>query len=82
VRILWDEPKRRKVLAERGLDFADVTIEFLLEEATAVASKHGRLLVVGTLKGKPVAVIYSRLGTEALSIVTMRPPSRKERKLL
>jgi uncharacterized DUF497 family protein len=63
-----------------GLDFAEVTVEFLLGEATAVASNGGRLLVVGTLNGKPV--VYALLGTEALSIVTMRAPSRKKRELL
>jgi uncharacterized protein (DUF4415 family) len=45
-KIVWDEPKRRKVLEERGLDFADVTPEFLARAVT-VEERGVRRLVVG-----------------------------------
>jgi uncharacterized DUF497 family protein len=81
VRILWDEPKRRKVLAERGLDLAGVTVEFLAGAVT-VARRGDLRLVVGMLRGRAVAVVYLPLGSEAISVVTMRPASVKERSLL
>jgi uncharacterized DUF497 family protein len=80
MKIVWDEPKRRSVLRERGLDFADVTIEFLA--AAHIIASRDRFKAVGMLRGQPVAVVYARLGSEAVSIVTMRPASRKERRSL
>ena len=68
------------MLRERGLDFADVTAEFLT--AAHLTASRGRFKAVGMLRGKPVAVVYARLGSEAVSIVTMRPASRKERSQL
>lgn len=79
--ITWDEPKRRKVLDERGLDFAQVTAAFLAS-AVPVAERDRRRLVVGLLEGRAVAVVYAPLGDEAVAIVTMRPASKAERKLL
>lgn len=79
--ITWDEPKRQKVLQERGLDFASVTRAFLAA-AILVAERDGRRLVVGRLEGHVVAVVIAPLGTEAVAIVTMRSASKAERKLL
>lgn len=79
--ITWDEPKRQKVLNERGLDFARVTLAFLAT-AILVAERDGRRLLVGRLDGHAVAVVVAPLGTEAVAIVTMRPASKAERRLL
>lgn len=79
--ITWDEPKRQKVLQERGLDFARVTWAFLTG-AIFVAERDGRRLAVGLLDGRAVAVVYAPLGAEAVAIVTMRPASKAERSLL
>lgn len=79
--ITWDEPKRQKVLTERGLDFARVTPAFLAV-AILVAERDGRRLVVGRLDGRAVAVVIAPLGTEAVAVVTMRPASKAERRLL
>ena len=81
MRIVWDEPKRQAVLRERGLDFAEVTPEFLVS-AELVAVRGDRRLVVGLLGGRAVAVVYAPLGSEAVSIVTMRPANPKERRRL
>jgi uncharacterized DUF497 family protein len=81
VKIVWDEPKRRKVLEQRGLDFADLRPEFLAAAVT-ISERGDRRLVAGLLLGRAVAVVYARLGREAVSIVTMRPASPKERSLL
>lgn len=79
--ITWDEPKRQKVLQERGLDFADVTLAFIAT-AVLVETRGDRRLVVGMLGARAVAVVVAPLGREAIAIVTMRPATRKERSLL
>jgi uncharacterized protein len=78
VRILWDEPKRRKTVAARGLDFAALGPEFF-ERATISPARHGRFRATGVFAGRIVVVIFVRLGGEAVLIVSMRPASRKER---
>jgi uncharacterized DUF497 family protein len=78
VYLTWDEPKRQSNLDKHGLDFVDVTWDFL-HRAVIVPTKLGRFLAVGTMNAKPVTVVFSRLGGEGLSIVSMRPSSKKER---
>ncbi len=80
--ITWDEPKREKNLAKHGMDFADLTIEFF-DASVVVPAKEGRFQAVGELNGEIViAVVFRPLGSEALSVISMRPASRKERSLL
>lgn len=79
--ILWDEPKRHANLAKHGLDFADLTIEFF-ETSLVVAAKDGRFKALGRLADGSIAVIFATLGTEALSVISMRPASDKGRNLL
>lgn len=79
--ITWDEPKRQANIAKHGLDFADLTISFF-EFATIIPAHSGRTVAVGELNGsRVIAVIYRPLGTEALSIISMRPASKAERKI-
>lgn len=77
--IVWDEPKRAANLAKHGIDFADVTEDFF---ATALVRpvKHGRLSAIGNLNGL-TTVIFVTLGTEGLSIISVRPASKKERQM-
>jgi uncharacterized DUF497 family protein len=63
-----------------ALDFAEVTEAFLVQ-AVHVGVRGNRRRVVGMLGSRPVSVVYVRLGSEAVSIVTMRHASRKERSL-
>jgi uncharacterized DUF497 family protein len=79
VRILWDEPKRRTTLSARGLDFAALDIAFF-ERATIAPARHGRYRATGGFGGTIIVVIFARLGAEAVSVVSMRPASRRERK--
>ena len=77
--ITWDEHKRESNLAKHGLDFADLTEEFF-QAARIVAAKHDRFLAIGELDGKTViAVVFRPLGTEALSVISMRPAGKAER---
>ena len=82
VLITYDEPKRRTNLVKHGLDFADLTIGFF-EAATVYDVANERLMAVGEFEGRIiVAVVFKLLGSEALSVISMRPASRKERNLL
>ena len=79
--ITYDPPKRAATLKARNLDLAMVT-EAFFATAKVVPGKKGRFIAVGRIDGRPYAVVYKPLGTEAVSIVTMRVASRKERRLL
>ena len=82
MKIVWDEIKRKTNLLKHGLDFADLDPDFFAE-ALVVRSREGRFVAVGEFKGQFVtAVVFRRLGTEAVSIISMRPASRRERNLL
>lgn len=79
--IVWDEPKRLTNLAKHGLDFADLDEDFFLA-AKVVPAKNGRHMAIGRLADGTVAVVFALLGTEGVSVISMRPASRKERGLL
>ncbi|MFC3075796.1 BrnT family toxin [Shinella pollutisoli] len=81
MKITFDPPKRAKTLQERGLDMADLTMDFF-EAATVFEAKKGRLMAIGVFRGTVVTVIFELLGTQALSVVSMRRASRKERRTL
>ncbi|MDQ2892502.1 MAG: BrnT family toxin [Pseudomonadota bacterium] len=79
--IVWDEPKRQRNLAKHGLDFADLDEWFFLGAVTALA-KDDRYIAIGRLADGTIAGVYALLGSEAISVISMRPASRKERSLL
>lgn len=76
--ITWDEPKRLKTLAERGLDFADLDVEFF-EAAGIYAAKEGRLMAIGLLGEVMLSVVFAPLGAEAIAVISMRRASHRER---
>jgi len=80
--IVWDEIKRETNLAKHGLDFADLDAEFFAE-AIVVPSYDNRFVAISEWHGEwIIAVVFHPLGQEALSIISMRPASRKERSRL
>ena len=79
--IVWDEPKRELNLSKHGLDFADLNEEFFLA-SVVVPAKEGRHMAIGHLADGTIAVVFVTLGTEGVSVISMRPASRKERSLL
>ena len=81
VMIVWDEPKRQGNLARHGLDFADLDEWFFLDAVT-VPAKENRYMAIGHLNDGNIAVVFAVLGTEGVSVISMRPASRKERNLL
>ncbi len=79
--ITWDEPKRLANIDKHGLDFTDLTVGFFLD-AVIIPAKLGRQMAIGRLEDGTLAVIFVTLGTEALSVISMRPAKKKERRLL
>ncbi|MDP3896634.1 MAG: BrnT family toxin [Mesorhizobium sp.] len=80
MRIVWDEPKRQANIAKHGLDFADLGIEFFAS-AHLLPARTDRILAVGGLDSEiVVAVVFRALGTEAISVISMRRANRNERK--
>lgn len=82
LRILWDEPKRQANILKHGLDFAGLTEDFFAA-ATVVPAKAGRLMAIGDLDGVAVVVVvvFAPLGSQALSVISMRPAAPKERNM-
>ena len=87
MKIIWDEPKRLSNLAKHGLDFADIEDGFDFDGAIVLPAKPSRTglarfrLISELNSALLVAVVGSQLGSEAFSIVSLRPASQKERKL-
>jgi len=80
MKIVYDENKRRLNIEKHGFDFADITLEFFAS-STIVPVRQQRLMAIGTMRNGVVAVVFVKLGAEGLSIISMRPASRKERRV-
>ena len=82
MKIVWDEPKRLANLAKHGLDFADLN-ETFFDNALVIPSHTAgrRWVAIGVNIRGVIVVVFARLGREGVSIVSMRPASRNERKL-
>jgi uncharacterized DUF497 family protein len=81
LKILWDEPKRRANIDKHGLDFADLTLDFFLY-SVIIPAKLDRFLAIGRLSTSKIAVVFVKLGREGVSVMSIRPASRTERKKL
>ena len=81
IMIVWDEPKRQLNLERHKMDFADLDEWFFLDALT-VPAKHGRFKAIGRCSDGTLAVIFAKLGTEGVSVISMRPASRFERSML
>jgi uncharacterized DUF497 family protein len=80
VKIVWDEPKRLANLAKHGLGFADLN-ETFFDNALVLPSYNRRWAGIGKNIRGVIVVVFVTLGKEAVSIISMRPASRNERKL-
>ena len=81
ITIVWDEPKRQINLSRHGLDLADLDEWFFLDAVT-VPAKENRHMAIGRLNDGTIAVVFAVPGTEGVSVISMRPASRKERSLV
>lgn len=75
--IVWDELKRQSNLAKHGLDFADLNEEFFLD-ALVIPAKQRRFKAMGRFADGTIAVVFAALGSEGVSIISMRQPSGKD----
>ena len=82
MKIVYDPPKRASNLLKHGLDFADLEDGAFFETALVRPAKNGRFMAIGRLANGTISVVFALLGSEGLSIISMRPASTKERSLL
>ena len=82
MKIGWGEPKRLANLDKHGMDFADLN-EAFFDNALVIKShnKSKRWVAIGVNIRGIIVVVFARLGRAAVSIISMRPASRNERKL-
>jgi uncharacterized DUF497 family protein len=80
MKIVWNEIKRQANLDKHRLDFADLDTEFF-ERALFFPAKLGRRQAIGHIEPGICVVIFTMLGTEGLSVISMRPANKKERTL-
>jgi hypothetical protein len=86
VNIVWDEPKRVANLDKHGLDFSEFESGFSFDRFVALPARpsrtgRARFQLVGMLYGRTVVVaIVSPLGSEALSLVSLRLAGPRERR--
>lgn len=80
---IWDEGKRERVLAERGIDFLRIAHSFFdgrpLLSVPVPREKEERTLSIGPMEGKLFAVVWMwRRGT--VRIITARRARNAEEK--
>jgi hypothetical protein len=79
--ITWDNAKRLANIFKHGLDFADLDENFFAN-AVIVRARPPRFTAIGRLRDETTVVaIFAPLGAEAISVISMRPASKKERSL-
>ncbi|OCW57578.1 BrnT family toxin [Hoeflea olei] len=85
MKIVWDEPKRRANLNKHGFDFAEVAeLDWhtaIVEDGRPDADGRQRFKAIGTFRDSTV-VVFAILGSEAISIISFRAASDKERRRL
>lgn len=80
MKIVWDQPKRLANIARHRLDFASLTEEFFAN-ALVISAKSGRYLAIGKDVNGVISVVFVTLGLEGISVISMRPASKNERRL-
>ena len=80
MQIVWDEPKRLANLDKHGLDFADLN-ETFFDSALVLPTYNKRWTAIGKNIRGVIVVVFVTLGKEAVSVISMRPASRNERRL-
>lgn len=73
-----DELKRQANLDKHEIDFASVTLSFF-ETAVVRPVRGGRFMAIGYLGDRPVSMVFKPLGKEAVSLISVRSASRKEK---
>jgi uncharacterized protein len=79
VNILWDEPESPRQPCKARF-FADLN-ETFFDSALFVPSYNKRWAGIGRNIRGVIVVVFVTLGKEAVSVISMRPASKNERKL-
>jgi uncharacterized DUF497 family protein len=81
----WDEPKRLANIDRHELDFADAETgdwnHALIRETHAGRRGEPRFKAIVRVCNRLIIVVFSPLGTEALSVISMRDANAKEKRL-
>jgi uncharacterized DUF497 family protein len=81
----WDEPKRLANIDRHKLDFVHAEAgdwnHALVREAHPGRRGEPRFKAIVQIGNRLIVVIFSPLGTEALSIISMRPANPKEKRI-
>ncbi|RUX33236.1 hypothetical protein EOA23_07610 [Mesorhizobium sp. M2A.F.Ca.ET.042.01.1.1] len=71
MKIVWDEIKRQANISKHGMDFLDIEMDFFYA-ATILPARGKRFMAIGNIGEAAITVVFSRLGNEAISVVSMR----------
>lgn len=85
MKIIWDEPKRLANIEKHGFDFADIDgfdWENAIIEKSLTEAESSRFKAIGYFRDGTMAVVFATVGTEAISIISFRRASSKERRRL
>ena len=80
MKIVWDEPKRVANMAKHGLNFADLD-ETFFESAVLRPAPKNRYKPIGKNMHGVISVIFAALGAEGISVISMRPARKDERRI-
>jgi len=79
-----DEAKRRANLEKQGLDFADAPEIFAGEMVIALDRRldygEARFIGFGPLKGRVMAIIFSRRMPDLIRIISLRKANQREQR--
>ena len=85
MKIVWDEPKRQRNIETHGFDFVDIARfdwnDSVVKPSYASARGRSRFAATGLLNDDLITVVFSPLGSEAISIISVRRASRWERRI-
>jgi uncharacterized DUF497 family protein len=81
MKIVWTNRSDWPILQVMGW-ILQIWTKFFFESSLIVPAKLGRQIAVGRHRGGIILVVFVALGTEGLSVVSMRPASRRERRLI
>ncbi|WP_332305738.1 BrnT family toxin [Rhizobium sp. GR12] len=85
MKIIWDEPKRLANIKKHGFDFADIDgfdWENAIIEKSLTEPGSSRFKAIGYFQDGTTAVVFATVGTEAISVISFRRASFKERRKL
>ena len=81
----WDQAKSRSNFAKHGLDFADAEQVLTGPCVTFVDGRFDygevRLITLGRLGGRVVAIAHAPRGDDTTRIISMRKANRREQKI-